>query len=139
MEVERKTNWHVAGEDVSENRSKSVFVGVLGPMTRQRTAMYRGSKASGEQLKKAVLELTNNAARGPESMQIGVLNQGYSDAGGEQAYGHECVDHEHSVGTRATGTGAWRGIAQPRAKEKVRDRKERDKDVIERDPKGKEK
>ncbi len=58
---------------MSENHAKSVLTGILDPTTRQHTAMYHGSKASCEQLKKVVLELVNNVTRGPDSMQIGAL------------------------------------------------------------------
>ena len=65
--------------------------------TRQHTAMYHGSKASCEQLKKVILEFTNNVARGPETMQIGVLNKGHSDIEGEQVHGNEDIDQEQTI------------------------------------------
>ena len=76
-EMERKIKMveDVTGEEVSENHAKSVLVGILDPTTRQHTAMYHGSNATCEQLKKVVLEFTNNVARGPSPMQIGGLNQ----------------------------------------------------------------
>ena len=61
MERKRKMVEDVTGEDVSENHAKSVLVGILDPTTRQHTAMYHGSKASCEQLKKRGPRTRDNA------------------------------------------------------------------------------
>jgi hypothetical protein len=105
MEMERRIKLveDVTGEEVSENHVKLVLVGILDPMTREHTAMYRGSKASHEQLKKVVLEFTNDVACGLDSVQIGALHVQGHDFGGEQPHHHDDVEHEHFVGALGKG------------------------------------
>lgn len=84
MELERrvKVAEDVTVESISDMHSKSILVGILDPVTRQHTAMHRGTRASYDQLKRVVLEFVNNMARVDDAMQVGMIGE-TAEAGDE--------------------------------------------------------
>ena len=65
----------ITGEDISDNRAKSVLIGILDPLTRQHTAMHQGQKTSYQEFKKIVLEFANNTGTNKDAMQVGRVEQ----------------------------------------------------------------
>ena len=84
-EVDRKMKLveDVTGEEVSEMHARSVVVGILDPVARQRTAMNHSK--SYEALKKIVQEFANNSTTSQEAMQSGRVEAGATAPDGSLA------------------------------------------------------
>ena len=63
------------GTEIDQNHAKSILIGILDPITRQHTAMRHGQDVSFEELKRIVLEFTNNATDNLEKMQLGSFSK----------------------------------------------------------------
>ena len=76
IEQKMKNVEDTTGKEIDQNHAKSILIGILDPITRQHTAMKHGQDVSFEELKRLVLEFTNNATDNLEKMQLGSFAKG---------------------------------------------------------------
>ena len=94
----------IIGEKISDTHAKSILLGFIDDVTRQKTTDYHGTETRYEKLRTEVLKFTNNMGgdegasnerKGPTPMQVGQFGQPTTDQGFNQP---GAAEHQHWSG-----------------------------------------